>query len=280
MTLKKVLVHLHLFYYNQTDYFIKKLKNITNCNWDLFVTFVEEDKNSINKIKKFKPDTIFKKVENYGYDIYPFIQIIKSVNLDNYDYILKLHTKNYQEKLWLNGFKKSGYWWRNELVDSLLKNKIRFIKNLNYLNKHPKTGFICSKIMLWELGSKFAEDTYLLEDELKLLDFKTKYKKYCAGTMFFAKANIYKFLQQDNINIEKFAPSIKTKSTGTIAHTYERILTIAAIESGYKIKTIPNYRENIYKFFKTLFKSMFSIHNSDKKNKNKKITILGFNIYI
>ncbi len=280
MTLKKVLVHLHLFYYNQTDYFIKKLKNITNCNWDLFVTFVEEDKNSINKIKKFKPDTIFKKVENYGYDIYPFIQIIRSVNLDNYDYILKLHTKNYQEKLWLNGFKKSGYWWRNELVDSLIKNKIRFIKNLNYLNKHPKTGFICSKIMLWELGTKFAEDTYLLEDELKLLDFKTKYKKYCAGTMFIARSDIYKFLQSNKIDSNKFSQSLKTKSTGTIAHAYERIFTIATNEYGYSVHTIKNYKAYFIKYIKTFLKYLFSIQHSDKKDKNKQIIILGLEIYI
>lgn len=280
MKQKHVLVHLHLFYYEQTDYFIKKLANINNCNWDLFVTYVEEDKKSIDKIKLFKPDTIFKKVENYGYDIYPFIEIIKSVNLDKYDYILKIHTKNYQKKLKLNGLKKSGYWWRNELINALLKNKKRFKENLAIFTNNPDIGLICSELMLWDVGNYWPEDTYLLEEELKFLKFKSEYKKYCAGTMFFAKANIYKFLQQDNINIEKFAPSIKTKSTGTIAHTYERILTIAAIESGYKIKTIPNYKENIYKFFKTLFKSIFSIHNSDKKNKNKKITILGFNIYI
>ena len=51
MKQKHVLVHLHLFYYEQTDYFIKKLANINNCNWDLFVTYVEEDKKSIDKIK-------------------------------------------------------------------------------------------------------------------------------------------------------------------------------------------------------------------------------------
>lgn len=279
MKLKKVLVHLHLFYYEQTDYFIKKLQNINHCNWDLFVTYIEEDTNYINKLKKFKPDTIFKKVENYGYDIYPFIQIIRSVNLDNYDYILKLHTKNYQEKLWLNGFKKSGYWWRNELVDSLLKNKTRFIQNLNYLNKHPQAGFICSKIMLWELGSKFAEDTYLLEQELKFLHFKTKYNKYCAGTMFFARANIYKFLQTNNINNRKFSRSLKTKSTGTITHAYERILTIAANEYGYSIHTIINYKAYSIKYLKKLFRYLFSIQHSDKKDKYKQIIILGLKIY-
>ena len=97
MKQKHVLVHLHLFYYEQTDYFIKKLANINNCNWDLFVTYVEEDKKSIDKIKLFKPDTIFKKVENYGYDIYPFIEIIKSNNFGHIE--IRLYSKNPHKKL-------------------------------------------------------------------------------------------------------------------------------------------------------------------------------------
>ena len=281
MTLKKVLVHLHLFYYNQTDYFIKKLQNITNCNWDLFVTYVEENKKSIDKIKLFKPDTIFKKVENYGYDIYPFIEIIKSVNLDKYDYILKIHTKNYQKKLKLNGLKKSGYWWRNELINALLKNKKRFKENLEIFTINPEIGLICSELMLWDIGDYWPEDTYLLKKELKFLNFKSKYKKYCAGTMFLAKANIYKFLQQDNIHIEKFAPSIKTKSTGTIAHTYERILTIAVNEKGYKIYTIANKKEQIFKHIKIFIQNIFSIHNViNSGGKIKQIKILGINFYL
>ena len=33
-------------------------------------------------------------VPNKGYDIYPFLIVLSKVKLDEYDYILKIHTKN------------------------------------------------------------------------------------------------------------------------------------------------------------------------------------------
>ena len=107
---KTLLVHLHLFYKEQLDFMINKLKNISNCKWDLYVTMPVENNEIEEKLKKFKPNTKIIIVDNIGYDIWPFIQVVQSINLDNYDYILKIHTKNYQQQLWLNGFIKEGFW--------------------------------------------------------------------------------------------------------------------------------------------------------------------------
>ena len=52
----KILVHLHLYYHNQVDFMIKKLKNINNCDWDLYVTVCEDNPVSIRKILGFKKD--------------------------------------------------------------------------------------------------------------------------------------------------------------------------------------------------------------------------------
>ena len=89
---KKILVHLHLYYQNQLNYFIKKLKNIT-CEFDLIVTLANENPKITEKIKQFKPNAKILVVENLGYDVYPFIQVINEAELKNYDYILKIHTK-------------------------------------------------------------------------------------------------------------------------------------------------------------------------------------------
>ena len=83
---------------NQKPKIIYKFSNINHCDWDLFVTYVDENEKSKNKILKIKPDTKFIKVKNAGYDILPFLKIIENVNLSEYDYILKMHTKNYRAK--------------------------------------------------------------------------------------------------------------------------------------------------------------------------------------
>lgn len=36
--MKRLLVHLHLYYAAQCDYFVEKLHNISGCEWKLFVT--------------------------------------------------------------------------------------------------------------------------------------------------------------------------------------------------------------------------------------------------
>ncbi|HIT93378.1 MAG TPA: hypothetical protein IAD11_10745 [Candidatus Stercorousia faecigallinarum] len=258
---KKLLVHLHLFYQDQLDFMLKKLKNISDCKWDLYVTITEENSETERKLKTFAPNVKIIKINNIGYDIWPFIKVIQSVNLDNYDYVLKIHTKNYQKKLWLNGFKKKGFWWRNELINAILKDKNQFKKNLSLLSSKSDCGMVCSKIMLWDIGNYWPEDTYLLKEELNFLKFKSQYKHFCAGTMFLARANIFKFLQNKEINEQCFTRSSHTKETGTRAHTYERIFCIAVDEFGYKIYTNKNKKEYIFKYIKNLPKKLLSIFN-------------------
>ena len=256
---KTLLVHLHLFYKEQLDFMINKLKNISNCKWDLYVTMPVENNEIEEKLKKFKPNTKIIIVDNIGYDIWPFIQVVQSINLDNYDYILKIHTKNYQQQLWLNEFIKEGFWWRNELINALLKSKKQFKKNLLTFSNKSDCGMICSQIMLWDIENHWPEDTYLLEEELKFLNFKSHYKHFCAGTMFIARANIFKFLQNKKINAQCFPKSLCTKETGTRAHTYERIFSIAVDEFGYKIYTYKNKKEYIIKSLEKLNNKILSI---------------------
>ena len=279
---KKLLVHLHLYYKDQINYMLRKLRNITGINWDLYITSNELDDVTKNKILKFKPDANIILVDNLGYDVLPFIKIIQSVNLSEYEYVLKIHTKNKQRKIWLKEYHRKGYWWRNVLIEALLSNKYRFRKNLKILNKIPKIGLICSEIFLWDTENVWPEDTYLLEDELKTLNFKSNYRKYCAGTMFLARAEIYKFLQNIDLNSKNFSKISNTKSTGTLAHVYERVLTIAADEYGFEIYTVKNNIEHLKNFASKYGRNIISLNNSINKKgeKCKILTLLGLKIRI
>ena len=282
MNKSKLLVHLHIFYHDQVDFFIEKLKNINGYDWDLIVTYCDENESTNHKLIDFKPNCRLQKVGNVGYDVLPFIKVIKSIDIYKYDYILKLHTKNYQQKLYLNGFKKGGYWWRNELINPLIGSKRSFAKCINEFKNNNKIGFICSEIMLWDIENYWPEDTYMLKDELNRINFKSKYNKFCAGTMFIARADIFRFLQKIDIDENKFPIAGKTKTTGTIAHVYERIFTIAADEFGYEFLTIKNHKEYFMKYFVKYLEKIFSLKNKYLKNnvKHKVITILGIKITI
>ena len=92
--MSRLIVHFHIYYHDQVDYFINKMKNINGCDWDLLVTYSTASSKTEAMIKEFKPDAQFLKVENAGYDVWPFIKVLKVLDFTKYDYILKLHTKN------------------------------------------------------------------------------------------------------------------------------------------------------------------------------------------
>ena len=90
----RLLVHLHIYYHDQTEYFVGKLANINGCDWDLYVTMNNLNPVTMSLVRAVKPDAHFVETDNIGYDIWPFISIIKSVNLADYDLVMKLHTKS------------------------------------------------------------------------------------------------------------------------------------------------------------------------------------------
>ncbi len=284
--MKKVLVHLHIYYRDQTDYFIGKLSNICGCEWDLYVTMTDLDETTVGKIRHFKEDTRFIVTENVGYDIWPFIKVIKAVNLDDYDYILKLHTKNRNETVNLiNGLGLKDYQWRDNLVDPLLKKKKSFLKCLEYFRKYPDIGLICSHLQYKKISGGLTEDLTALDNELKRLGLNVKDKKFCAGTMFIARSAPYKLFQNDGlIDIGLFSDIPHSHSIGSMAHVYERILTMVVNAAGYKVKPIIiNWVKSIYIIVaysvQPVFQKIFSIRRQGE-DRIKILTLFGFRFKI
>ena len=153
LKLPNVLVHLHLYYPEQLDYMLKKLKNINNCNWDLIVTICKENPKIERKIKEFKSDSQIIKVKNIGYDVWPFIQVLESINLDDYDYVLKLHTKNHR--------KHNNFFWRNILIDALLLSPKRYEQNLQLFKESPEIGIIGAEEVASKMTGICAEENEL-----------------------------------------------------------------------------------------------------------------------
>ena len=91
--MKPILVHLHLYYKDMLKTMLAYIDNISNYDYDLYVTMVEEDENTIKQIKEFNNRANIIKVSNRGFDVWPFICVLQKVNLDDYSYIIKLHTK-------------------------------------------------------------------------------------------------------------------------------------------------------------------------------------------
>lgn len=276
----KLLVYLHLYYSEQTDFFIEKLANIQGCDWELLVTFCEENEDVKNKILKFKPNTKFVKVDNIGYDSYPFLKILRMINLSDYDYIMKLHTKNkHTTCLELYNFigKLYDYDWRDELIKPLIWDKHNFQKCLKLMQKN-NTGLIGSKLLTLKATSKLPEDNELLDDLKKKLNITNPNLEFIAGTMFIIKSSALARLRDSNIDEKDFENvNAITKGVGTIAHAIERIFITLALEENLKVYKVQNYSLYFKFIFTKIAKSIFSLGNSYDKS-HKIITILGIKI--
>lgn len=277
----RLLVHLHIYYHNQIDYFLSKLANITCCDWDLTVTVVEHNEETEQKLCQFKQNVKIILVENYGYDVWPFIHVIQHTNLDEYDYVLKLHTKSATPKRKLNQITMRGYRWRNELVNALVGSKKHFRELLEQWEEDDTIGLICSA-----LSAVIIDDDPLfvpLNNELQRLRLEPTDHRFCAGTMFMVRAKIVKALQTHSITSDIFCDFIpKSHIDGSMAHIYERVLSLLPSALGYKfMPTYPNLFTRIrvcltivWIYIQRLIKWIFSI-SRDKATKKKYLQILG-----
>lgn len=231
--MKKFLVHVHVFY-NQMYYELKKyLFNIREYNADYIFTFVEEYTSIFEDIKKTFKNSKILVVPNLGYDLGPFIYVLNKVVLDEYSYIIKLHTK--RDLPVYNPFSLyKGQRWRNFLL-SFIKTESNFDKVIQCLEKNSNIGmhgscaFILNKKYDGNSSRHYFED-YLLQRNLPLIDYS-----FVAGTIFVVRASLMKMLQDLNLDIKNFEfPDLSHKSV-QFAHVIERLCGYIVLAQGYKI---------------------------------------------
>lgn len=189
------------------------LSNIIKDNqYDLYVTMVEKHKDLIDEIKAFYPRVNIEIVENKGFDIAPFIYVINKVNLDNYDLLVKMHTKRDVPiaSFKFNGFYLGGKKWRECLL-GFCKTPNNWKKSVALL-KRDDVSMVSKYQLLTKVDTSIEND--LLMDIEKRLGLKhIPNQIFVSGTMFVCKANIFKPLQ-NKINVDEFLPTSRDEKTG------------------------------------------------------------------
>jgi lipopolysaccharide biosynthesis protein len=276
--MSKLLTVLHVFYHDQVDYFIDKLSNINGIEWDLVVTYSEFSAETEAKLKIFKPDVKMLQVGNAGYDVWPFIQVIQNIDFDEYEYVLKLHTKG-QSKQRLNGVNFKEWLWRDLLVKALLKSRSRFAACIRLLETQSDIGMLCSYELYKDMDGVLPEECEMLQNEAERISLEVTDEYFCAGTIFLARLDAFRKLKEIEFSEESWGNLNKSHGNGTLAHVYERILCLLVADEGYRIKTIIGSKKVSGKVFykrkiSPVFKSIFNI-DRDPKTLDKYLTLLG-----
>lgn len=276
--MSKLLTVLHVFYHDQVDYFIDKLSNINGIEWDLVVTYSEFSAETEAKLKIFKPDVKMLQVGNAGYDVWPFIQVIQNIDFDEYEYVLKLHTKG-QSKQRLNGVNFKEWLWRDLLVKALLKSRSRFAACIRLLETQSDIGMLCSYELYKDMDGVLPEECEMLQDEAERISLEVTDEYFCAGTIFLARLDAFRKLKEIEFSEESWGNLNKSHGNGTLAHVYERILCLLVADEGYRIETIIGSKKVSGKVFykrkiSPVFKSIFNI-DRDPKTLDKYMVLLG-----
>ena len=257
---KRHCVILHLYYQYMWDEIKEYLLNLQEVSaFDLFITCTEENKELFEKIYSSFNSNINVKIdliENIrGADIYPFFYILNKINLDNYNLVYKIHTKqNITNKIQCKIPKSTntnirfyiGYkLWRNFLLEAILgKNNITEVINL--FNTNPQIGMVGFGPLI--VKNKTNQDILhsysfnLISSEYKFKQLE-EYKCY-VGTIFTIRANLLKCLQ-DRYTKSDFEVETSEKFV-QFAYIMEGFFGYIVEAQGYKIKSM--YDDSKIKF--------------------------------
>ena len=265
--MKPILVHLHIYYPHLYDEFKQCILNIAPHKFDLFVTMVEEHSEIISDIRDNFPNAKIEVVENRGYDVGPFIYVLNQVNLDDYEYVVKIHTKSDKPQgTKLSNFNLSGDKWRKELLGFISN----WQKSINLIDKNKKVGMVAGTNII--LMDKEDPDMKINKKAKEILSkygiTLNKRFDFVAGTMFLARSCIFKPIQY-KFSLSDF--ELVSKDGYTLAHILERVFGILVSYNGYiisdnmelisKIKTKRSIKNIIYKFCRFILQKKISHSN-------------------
>ena len=221
-------------------------------------------------------------VPNIGYDVGPFVHVINSIDLDSYDLVLKIHTKNEKgtNVTALNSVNYTDKDWSEILLYSVLNNKNAVSKIFSIFEKNLDVNMVSSKYCTISDEFYYKKHIKKVNDILNNISLSTvETIEFCAGTIFWARASIFKPIQNKYI-IESFVDSRNNKSDidCTLAHTFERLFGVLAKSNNGKIKKVAyrNLKKVAMEILKDYLRFFYENRETEKKHT---IKVLRINIY-
>lgn len=269
----KLIVHCHIWYTSMWNELSSYLKNLKNIPHTLYITICEDNLSLKNQILSFNPQAKIEIVPNIGFDIGPFIQFLHNINLSDYDYILKIHTKNNKG---IN-IQKVGHTyltrnrWVKLMFNSLLGSEQIIKHNLDVLTKSSTIGMIGSDYIIADTFQSYKDIAELIDPHMQKMGFgDVEYtKKFVAGTMFLCKANLMQPILNANYQITDFDNSNKNIHGGTLAHAFERLFGYIVTAQGQNIVGFDKSIKN--DFINFLYKLGRFIYQKKQTNKGKTV---------
>lgn len=232
----KVAVIAHAFYPEFWPELARCIRTVGNA-CDLFVTYVDES--AVVAARRDFPSARFIACENRGYDVWPFLKVLQEIPLDDYDLVVKLHTKRdvTGELLVLNHAWVGGSAWRERLL-AFVATGDAWRRTLRCFTD-PRIGMVADRHLVFRRGdlpAKLDGSFDRAREEFRsLTGFAVPAEaEYVAGTMFAARPMALKPLLARRFEASAFEPSAGHRCE-TYAHLMERMLGFSVAAAGLRI---------------------------------------------
>ena len=222
----KILVILHLFYDESWKEIVEYLKNLNYYNYKLLVTVTENriSEQTLNDIRSIDRDARIVQVPNRGFDLGPFFEVISYIQVQEYDLIIKLHskgTKRFMQYIYDQFFFRRS--WFLDLFDGLL----------SAASVHRVIDIICNDPSV----SIVAADNLLVKDPIEKARLYGAFGKpyglclpdsylFVAGTCLAMSPGHVGKLQKLGFSIDSFDKSA-SESVEDLAHFLERFMCVS-----------------------------------------------------
>jgi lipopolysaccharide biosynthesis protein len=240
----RILVHLHLEHLEETPYFVSKLIHI-RTEFDLYVTVLRLDPLVSAQIMSFDQGATIIELPDVGDDVLAFLHVIKLADLNNYGYVIKMHSTGIRfDHGKLADCDLYAYGWRNALVDALLESEALFQRHLAEMNGNPRTGMTASPLLLSaEMREATEEKKSLVSAWTREMSLRpaAETSPVVIGRMFLMRAPLCSpLLSLDSRKIE-LARSEGRLAAETLEHAFEKILALL-LDHGNATVGKPNIR--------------------------------------
>lgn len=230
-------VIVHVFYPQFWPELAQCIRNIGGDR-EIFVTYSDEA--SVAGARRDFPNARFVLCENRGYDVWPFLRVMQTLDLGDYDCIVKLHTKRDVEETrgyHFNHVKFYGPVWRNHLL-AFVRTPEAWMRTLRKLSR-PDVGMVADRHVVMRRNDVKWERTRASFDAAAGFlgidpEAARRNGQYVAGSMFVARPAAFLPLLEKPLEAKMFEPP-KGHLTETFAHVLERAMGLSVAAAGLRL---------------------------------------------
>ena len=274
----KTLVIVHVFYPQLWPELAACIRNVGAC--DVVVTYVDEA--AVAEARRDFPNARFILCENRGYDVWPFLKALKSVDLAAYDLVVKLHTKrdiDLPRKAEVGYTVLNGSRWRDHLL-AFVKTPEAWAKTVARFGD-PEIGMVADRhVVFCRCDAKRAAHGGSFDAAVNALNESwgipaKRDGRFVGGTMFAVRASILARLVSRPLSAEMFGPSGGHESE-TYAHVLERMFGLIVSGLGFRVEGFDG-SVSVRRFWAAVGKFFFDSRRTERR---RSVRICGVTVYI